>query len=290
MEPKKQTQIADRIMFTNQFQQSPKSLAQMILFVIGTCLTFFTFAAVSHGQIEGFTEPFRSIELSSDEAGAIAELKFDEGSHVNKGDVIARLDDRVQKVQLEIATELAKATSQLDATRKALEKRRMIRDRLRRMNQSGHASQSELIRSEMELSIAESKHNAAREEAAIRGMEKQRAQIQYSRRLITAPMSGVISKVHRREGEFLSPIRPEVVTIVQIDRLKSTFNIPVSQAGEFRVGKEFELKFESGKSVIATVHSVGVSTDAQSQTVEIKLVFENHDNNFRAGEICTLNI
>lgn len=277
-------------MFTNQYQQSPNTIKQLIVLTVGICLTFFTFAAVSHGQIEGFTEPFRSIDLSSDEAGAIAELKVDEGLDVEAGDVIARLDNRVQKVQLQIATEMANATSQLDAAMKTLEKRRTINQQLRAMQNSGHASNSELIRSEMELSIAESKYNAAREDASIRAMEMKRAEIQFSRRSIKAPMSGIISKVHRREGEYLSPLRPEVVTIIQIDRLISTFNIPVSQAGEFQVGKEFELNFESGKSVIATVQSVGVHTDAQSQTVEVKLVFENHDRIFRAGEICSLNI
>ena len=275
---------------TNQFQQSPKSLQQLILLTIGTCITFFTFAAVSHGQIEGFTEPFRSVELSSDEAGAIAELKVEEGVEVAKGDVVARLDDRIQQVQYQIATEMAKASSQLDAARKTLEKRRTISERLRAMQNNGHASNSELLRSQMEFTIAESKYNAAREESVIRQMEKKRAEIQLSRRSITAPISGIISKVHRRDGEYLSPVRPEVVTIIQVDRLLSTFNIPVSQTNEFRVGKEFELKFESGKSVIATVHWVSVATDAQSQTVEVKLVFENHDRDFRAGEICTLDV
>ena len=275
---------------TNQFQQSPKSIQQLILLTIGTCITFFTFAAVSHGQIEGFTEPFRSVELSSDEAGAIAELKVEEGVEVAKGDVVARLDDRIQQVQYQIATEMAKASSQLDAARKTLEKRRTISERLRAMQNNGHASNSELLRSQMEFTIAESKYNAAREESVIRQMEKKRAEIQLSRRSITAPISGIISKVHRRDGEYLSPVRPEVVTIIQVDRLLSTFNIPVSQTNEFRVGKEFELKFESGKSVIATVHSVSVATDAQSQTVEVKLVFENHDRDFRAGEICTLDV
>jgi RND family efflux transporter MFP subunit len=262
----------------------------MLLIAVGLCLTFFTFAAVSQAQIEGFTEPFRSIDLSSDEAGAISELLVDEGFEVEKGQVIARLDDRLQKVQLEIATEMAKATSQLDAARKSLEKRRMISQRLKGMQVNGHASESELIRSEMELSIAEAKYNAAREETAVRSIEQQRAEIQFSRRSIQAPMAGIISKVHRREGEFLSPLRPEVVTIIQVDRLLSTFNIPVSQANQFRVGKEFDLKFENGKTVVATVQSVSVSTDAQSQTVEVKLVFENKGNHFRSGEICTLNI
>ena len=277
-------------MLTNQFQQSPKQLQQLIILTIGTCLTFFTFAAVSSGQIEGFTEPYRSIDLSSDEAGAIAELKVDEGFDVKKGDIIAQLDDRVQQVQLQIATEMANATSQRDAARQTLEKRRMISERLKAMQNKGHASDSELIRSEMELSIAESKYNAAREESAIREMEKNRAAIQLSRRSITAPIDGIVSKVHRRDGEYLSPLRPEVVTIIQVDQLLSTFNIPVSQANEFRVGKEFELTFESGKSVVATVHSVSVSTDAQSQTVEVKLVFENRGRVFRAGEICTLDV
>ena len=214
----------------------------------------------------------------------------DRGYDVQKGDVIAQLDDRVQQVQVQIAEEMANASSQLDAAMKSLEKRRVISGRLQAMKASGHASQSELIRSDMELSIAEAKYNAAREDAAIRKMEKQRAEIQLSRRSITAPISGIISKVHRREGEYLSPLRPEVVTIIQVDRLLATFNIPVSQSKEFRVGKQFELKFENGDAVTATVHSVSVSTDAQSQTVEIKFVFENRRSEFRAGEICTLNI
>lgn len=254
------------------------------------CLTLLTSANIAHAQIEGFTEPFRSIDLSSDEAGAIAELLVDEGVEVKKGDVIARLDDRVQQIQLDIAIQMANARSQLEATQKTLEKRRLISKRLGEMKARGHASDSELIRSEMELTIAESKYNAAREEKAVREIEQRRAEVQLSRRSIVAPLHGVVSKVHRREGEFLSPLRPEIVTIIQVDRLLSTFAIPVSQAREFEVGKEFELTFENGQRVVATVYSKGVSTEAQSQTVEVKLVFQNEGNVFRAGEICTLNI
>jgi len=158
------------------------------------------------------------------------------------------------------------------------------------MHERGHASESEIIRSEMELSIAQSKYDAAREEGAVREIEKQRAEVQLDRRYVRTPFDGVISKIHRREGEFLSPVRPEVATVVQIDRLLSTFAIPVSQAGEFKVGKEFELTFESGETVTAVVYSMGVNTDAQSQTVEVKLVLENAELLIRAGEICTLNI
>lgn len=264
--------------------------ARLVAIHAGFAAFLFTFAPVSDAQIEGFTEPLLSIDLSSDEAGAIAELRVEEGDSIAKGDVIARLDDRVQKIQLDIATQMANASSQLKATEQTLEKRRLIHERLTSLQGRGHASESELIRSDMELSIAESKYNAAREERAVREIEQRRAEVQLSRRSIVAPIHGVISTVHRHEGEFLSPLRPEIVTIIQVDRLLSTFAIPVSQAREFAVGKEFELKFENGNTVVAKVYSMSVSTDAQSQTVEIKLVFDNRNNEFRAGELCILNI
>ena len=241
-------------------------------------------------QIEGFTEPFRSVDLSSDEAGAIAALEVREGDSVAKGNVVARLDDRVQKIQLEIASRLASASSELEGAQRTYQKRQTIYDRLVGMQQRGHASQSEIIRAELELSIAQARYDAVREEGAVRKIEMQRAEVQLDRRYVRAPFDGVISKIHRREGEFLSPVRPEVVTIVQVDRLLTTFAVPVSQATQFQVGREFELKFENGLSVTAVVHSMSVNTDAESQTVEVKLVFDNPDQEIRAGEICTLNI
>lgn len=258
--------------------------------LLSVALLFSAASSTALAQIEGFTEPFRSIDLSSDETGAIAALEVEEGDAVSAGSVVARLDDRLQKIQLEIANRLASAKSQLEAAQRTLAKRQLIFDRLVGMRDRGHASESEIIRAEMELSIAQSKFDAVREEGAVRVIEKQRAQVQLDRRYVRTPFDGVVSKIHRREGEFLSPVRPEVATVIQVDKLLSTFAIPVSQAAEFEVGKEFDLVFENGQTVTAVVYSLGVNTDAQSQTVEVKLVFDNSNMTIRAGEICTLNI
>ena len=250
----------------------------------------FSAASTANAQIEGFTEPFRTIDLSSDETGAIAAMDVEEGDAVSAGTVIARLDDRLQKIQLEIAKRLASAQSQLEAGKRTLEKRKLIFDRLVGMRDRGHASQSEIIRAEMEMSIAQAKYDATLEESTVREIELKRAQVQLDRRYVRTPFDGVVSKIHRREGEFLSPVRPEVATVIQVNKLLSTFAIPVSQVREFEVGKEFDLVFDNGETVTAVVYSLGVNTDAQSQTVEVKLVFENPDLIIRAGEICTLNI
>jgi len=262
----------------------------LLLAAVGFCAFAFAIATISNGQVIGFTEAYKQIELSSDEAGAISELYVEEGDAIAAGGVVAQLDSRVQELQLEIATKMASTTSQLVAAEKTLEKRKSILGRLQTLKAKGHASDSEIIRAEMELSIAEAKSLSAQEDIAVRELEQRRAEVQLARRSIVAPFGGVVSKVHRRQGEFLSPVKPEVVTIVQVDRLLATFNVPSSQASMFETGASFTLTLASGGTVEATVELVGVETDAQSGTVEIKLLFDNADGKIRSGESITLNV
>lgn len=246
--------------------------------------------SVAEGQIDGFTEPYRSIELASDETGSIAALEIEEGQFVSEGDVIARLDGRVQELQLEIANHLSNSTAQIEAAEETLKKRTTIAERLTELRAKGHASNSEIIRATMELSIAKAKLLAAKEDQIVREIESRRAKVQLLRRTIVAPFDGVVAKVHRREGEYLSPLHPEVATIIQINRLLATFAVPSSQVTMFEVGKEFNLEMDNGRTVTAKVHRIGVETDAQSGTIEVKLVIENPKFEIRSGEICTLNI
>lgn len=244
----------------------------------------------SSSQVVGFTEPYKQIELSSDELGSIAEMFVAEGDFVRANSPIAKLDARVQELQLQIATQVASTKAELLGAERILAKRRSILNRLRQLQANGHAGNAEIIRAEMEFSIAESKVMSAKEDGAVRKIEMQRAQMQLQRRSILAPFDGVVSKIHRDQGEFLSPLNPEVVTIVQIDRLLATFNVPSSQISMFEVGATHQVELANGNIVDAVVEKVGVVTDAQSGTVEIKLVIENADGNVRSGESVSLNI
>jgi len=239
----------------------PSSNTKTLCAVFGFICVVFTFVSVansqtfgeygSESQVVGFTEPYKQIELSSDELGSIAEMFVAEGDFVTANSPIAQLDARIQEL---------------------------------------HAGDAEIIRAEMEHSIAESNVLSAKEDAAVRKIEMQRAAMQLERRSILAPFDGVVSKIHRHRGEYLSPLKPEVVTIVQIHRLVATFNVPSSKVSMFEVGTTFQVELASGKTVDAVVEKIGVVTDAQSGTVEIKLVIENADGNIRSGESVALNI
>jgi RND family efflux transporter MFP subunit len=243
----------------------------------------------SMDAIDGFIAPYRSIELSSDEAGAIAELIVEEGDVIKAGGTVARLDDRVQELQVEIAEELAQTTSQLIAANQLLEKRKEISRRLDDLKKRGHASQSEIIRAEMELSIAQAKVLAAKEEKAVREIELRRAEVQLDRRTISSPFDGIVAKIHRREGEFLSPLHPEVATIIQVNKLLASFAIMSDQLSEFEIDKEYTIRLENGSLVKGTVYRIGVETDSQSGTVDIKLLIQNPTLKLRSGESCSLS-
>ncbi len=258
--------------------------------ILGFVAAALGLTAAAQGQIDGFVEPFQRIELASDETGCIAKLNVEEGDHVNEGDPIACLDQRVQQLQMEIAEKLANNQSELTAARETLSKRQAILDRLKKLQSNGHASESEVIRAEMELSIAEAKLLSVKEEQAVRQVEMKRAEVQLERRTITAPISGVVATIHRRQGEYLSPLHPDVVTLIQVDKLLATFAVPGSQASLFQPGSEFELQLGNGKTVTGTLYRVGVETDAQSGTIEIKLMIENPNHEIRSGESVTLKI
>ena len=243
-----------------------------------------------NSEVIGFTEAYKKIDLSSDELGAIAEMFVKEGDFIAAQAPVAQLDARVQKLQLEIATQVASTRSELDGAERVLAKRESILNRLRIMKAKGHASDSEIIRAEMELSIAEAKRMSAKEDMMVREIEMRRAAVQLERRSILAPFSGVVAKIHRHAGEFLSPLNPEVVTIIQTDRLLATFNVPSSRISVLQVGAIHQLELSNGSIVDAVVEQVGVIIDAQSGTVEVKFVIDNVDGHIRSGESITLNI
>ena len=158
------------------------------------------------------------------------------------------------------------------------------------MQQQGHASESELIRSDLELSIAEANYFNTVEEAAVREVEMRRARVQLEKRTIVAPFDGVIAAISRREGEFLSPLHPEVCTLIQVDQLLATFNVDSQTARDFHLGQQHDLRLSDGTTIQAVVHSVGVEINPRSGTVEVKFVINNEEFKIRSGESCTLNV
>ncbi len=253
-----------------------------------TAISLFSSSSSLRGQYEGFTEPVRTIELASDESGIIQWMGVHEGAAVKSGEIIARLSDDLQRVQFELASHLADTDSAVISAREMLEKRQAILEELHKLRSQNFASENEILRAQMELEIARARLRTAEDEQKARRIEMRRAETQLKKREITAPFDGIVSRIHRKQGEFLSPLRPELITLIDIRELYATFNVSSSDIHRLTVGQDLQLTIGNGQRSAAKVESIGVQIEAQSGTVQVKLLIHNPENKFRSGETCLL--
>jgi RND family efflux transporter MFP subunit len=264
----------------------PGWLIQLVSFATVALAT----ASSANAQFDGFLLPWKQVELASDESGILQATLVMEGQRVEAGDVIAQLNSDLEKVQFNLAAHLAQSRGNYMAAEKNWEKRQSVFDQVQKMHAEKHANDNELMRAELELELAVARLVAARDELIGHEFETQRAKLQLERRSITTPISGIVSALHVNEGEYVSPVKSEIATIVNVDQLYAVFNIPSGQVSQFEPGRKFQIQVSGGSTIEATVEVVGVEIDAESGTVLVKLLIDNSAGKLRAGDSCILMI
>jgi RND family efflux transporter MFP subunit len=248
-------------------------------------------ASAAAEQVDGFTQPYRIIDVAAAEAGIITQIEVREGDSVKQGQTVATLDNDVHLALLAIAEKSMNSKGKLDSARAELE---LQKDRLKRfqaLREHGHARQEEVDRTRTEVAIAEGQVTAAQEELAIREMEYRKIVTQLERRVIRSPIDGVIAKRHKDEGEFVAPNSPETFTVVQLDPLLAAFSVMSAQAGKLRTGQEVEVRFAGvGQPAKGTIEFIAPVTDAESGTVLVKVRIDNPDGSYRSGERCSIRL
>lgn len=242
-------------------------------------------------EYDGFTEPYRKVHVASAETGTIKSLEVREGAHVEKGQVMARLDDDVYVALVAIADESMRAEGALKSAEAELRVRRERWEKLALLRSQGHARQEEVERAAADVEIAEARVLATRELISVKRLEYEKAQIQLARRAIAAPFTGVVSVVHKDEGEFVAPNDPYVAEIVMLDPLLATFSIPSRDAAQLTPGQPVSVFLDDAdRFVDGEVDTVAPITDAESGTVRVKVRITNPQGQFRCGERCTLQL
>lgn len=242
-------------------------------------------------EVDGLTEPYRTIDVVAPEPGLVAKIAVHEGEFVRQGQVLASLDNDVHAATLAVAQKNMEAVGNLNS---ALAEVQLRQDRLEKMEQlrgQGHARQEEVDRARAELNIAQAKLLAVQEDLAIKKLEFEKIKVQIERRIIRAPADGVISKSVKDEGEYAAPNDPQLFTIVQLDRLISAFPVPSPVARELRVDQTVRVSFANiNTPAEGIVEFVSPVTDAESGTVKVKVRLDNPKGIYRSGERCTLEL
>lgn len=241
--------------------------------------------------VEGFTEPFRTIHVASAESGIVSRVFVREGEAVAVGQQLVLLDDEVHRMLLEIAKQQMDATGRVNSTRAEVELHQSRYAKLAELRQAGQAYQQEVDRARADVEVAQGRLLAIEEELALRKLEYKKIAVQLERRTVTAPVNGVVTVLTKNIGEYVSPVDPEVVTLVQLDPLRATFLMNRNLSAKVRVGSQVTIAFtDSSLTAPGIVEQVSELTDAESGTVPVRIRIDNREGKYRSGERCTIDV
>jgi len=146
-------------------------------------------------SVEGVVEATRQSTVSAQISGRIKEINFDVGSHVKKGQVIVRIDER------ETAQALAGSNAQVQQAQATLQNAKATYERAKQLFEQKFISQSALDK-------AESDYQVARAQAAASEASAGQASLAHGYSAVVAPYNGVVAARLVELGEMVEPGKP----------------------------------------------------------------------------------
>jgi len=240
----------------------------------------------------GYVVARRQATVSSEISGKILDVLVEEGMTVEKGQVVAYLDDSLQKAYLSLAeAQLVSAEAQLKEIQAQLVQARLDLERTEELARRNLASAAELDAARANEQTLSARLEAGRENVTVSQRNADVTRDQLAQTVIRAPFAGVVVSKNAQPGEMISPnsagggfTRTGICTIVDMDSLE--IEVDVNEAYIQRVSE--------GQSVIATldayqdwkipaeVIAIVPTADRQKATVRVRIGFrEKHDRILR---------
>ena len=210
----------------------------------------------------GTIEAEEAITVTSEIDGIMTDIPFREGGRLNKGDLIARLDD----AQLKAETLRARAL---------MDQRLAAWERLKSIIDQGAGTPQDLDDAVAALKVAEA--NLALAETRL------------AKTYITAPFSGLAGKRHVSRGAFLRA-GAAITDLARIDQLRVTFAVPERLLGSMHLGAEVSLMTTAYPENVltGTIAVIEPQLDPVTRNVGIVARVANPDELLRPGMSATV--
>ena len=243
-------------------------------------------------KFSGRLEPFESYTFAFDMSGRLTEfgksddgLPLDEGMTVRKGQLLAKLDDRLLRAKL------LSARAQLDEAKARLEKSDSDYRRAKDLQARG----SGLITAE-EFGDRSTRWKEATARLAMADAMLQQADRNLEDTRIASPIDGVISKRHVQAGESIRQHDP-VFEVVQIDRVLLVVGVPESKIRKIHPGQRVNLDFigrgtfgHRWASRTGRVHQVAETENEVSKLFDVEILVNNSTGELKPGLIALASI
>lgn len=267
----------------------PKSRFGLVSFLGAVLLLNLANTGYAANFVEGFTEPYRDVDIAAGEMGTLAAIEVKEGDRVTAGQIVARLDEEVLQATLEMVRAEADFQGRLESAVAEFELQSDLLARLEELRAQKHASHQEVARAQTQKMIAEARLKSVREELAVKQREVQRITAQLKQRRLVSPIDGVVTRIYKDVGEFLSPSDPVAIKVVQLDPLLVVFAVPFDAARRFKANETVRVRVDSkSNEVEGLIEFVSPTADPQSGTTRVRVRLPNPDEQLLSGIPCRL--
>ncbi|MBR5775875.1 MAG: efflux RND transporter periplasmic adaptor subunit [Bacteroidaceae bacterium] len=213
--------------------------------------------------VSGSLVPDEEVSLSFESSGKITDIFFKEGTHVEKGELLAKINDAP------LQADLRKKQAQV----------KLMQDRLFRAKA---LLEKEAVSKE---AFQEAEANLAALEAEIEGVEAQIEQTE-----LRAPFSGIIGLRQVSVGAYATTTT-EVATLTKTAPLKVEFNVPERYAGMLPEGTELTFTAEGDLTTRhAKVYASDSRVDPETRTFAIRAIYPNADGKLIPGRYVNVNL
>ncbi len=263
-----------------------RTLMQHTCGPIWFCLALLLPLGAQAKSFSGLIYPLHDITLSAGVSGLVMKRAVVLGQAVKADQLLLQLDDRLQSIESKRRRVIFEDQSELQATRDRLRiLDTLLQDTRAVFNRTGSISKDELLRLEAEQLASQGRLAQLVEQKKREQLDYESAERDRLQRHITAPISGVVTKIVPQVGEWAKagdPLLHLVDTSVAILRLA----VPYNQASALKVGAQQLIRLESGSSVAEVtgqIKFVSLVADPASGLVQVEVNFSNPGHRIKTG-------
>jgi len=222
--------------------------------------TSFTHYIDLQGSVEAENSSFISPRGTG---GVVREVRVKQGDHVNKGQLLLRLDDAVQRQQV------TNAQTQLAYAKDIYQRRKNLWDQK-------IGTEVDFINAKNQVDQAETQLKIAQE------------QLDFTN--VYADINGTLNTFSIKIGESFAP-GSQTVQIINTDNLKAVVQVPEVYQQRIKIGTPVKITFPGlgNKEVAGVVRVSGKVIDAGNRAFQVEIHIPN-DKDIRAGQVAVVKL
>lgn len=213
--------------------------------------------------LSGSIEANEQIEIRSEVSGIVESINFIEGSNVNKGQLLFKVNDAELRAQLTQVTTKERLASENERRAKLLLQKEAI--------------------SQEEYDVAKAEYASAKAQIQL-------IKAQIAKTAVTAPFSGKIGLRSISKGTYITPT-VVVANLVNIGKLKITFSIPEKYSNQVKNNTALHFTVAGSTDIYsAKVYAIEPTVNITTRTLQVRAITDNKDGKLLPGTFANVEL